>query len=145
MKPLVYFVSFFFFCSNVFGQQGFRYTYLDNYDSEGRTGLITSDSCYIAIGSVDEFIKTDTVLNNCVDCPLPYDTIIYDIIRPDILVVKTDRHGDTLWTKRIGAEGMDMGFTISETHDMGYILGGIDSSYKGRVIKLDKAGKTEWT
>ncbi len=143
MKSL-YFIILFFLCSNISGQQGFKYTYPDSYDSNGRTGIITSDSCYVAIGSVDEFIRTDTIIDDCVDCPLPYDTIIYDVITRDILVVKTDRNGDTLWTKRIGAEGMDLGFTISETRDMGYILGGIDSSYKGRVIKLDMAGTTEW-
>ncbi len=141
MKPLFYFVSLLIFCSNAFGQKGFRYTYPDNLRFErNEQALSASDSCFVAIGSVDEFIRTDTLINDCVDCPLPYDTIIYDIITPDILVVKTDRKGDTLWTRRIGAEGMDQGFAISETLDMGFILGGIDSTYYGRVIKLDKAG-----
>jgi hypothetical protein len=144
MKQLSYLVFLLLICQNTFAQQSFMYTYSDKYDSEGRTGIITSDSCYAAIGSVEEFIRTDTIINDCVDCEFPYDTVIYDLITPDILVVKTDYKGDTLWTKRIGAEGMDMGFTISETRDTGFILGGIDSSYKGRVIKLDKAGTTEW-
>lgn len=145
MKLLLYLACLTLFCSNSYGQQEFRFSYFDNHNSTGRTGLIASDSCYVAIGNIDEYIRTDTLIYICTDCTHPYDTEIYDIITPDILVVKTDYKGDTLWTKRIGAEGMDVGFTITETRDKGFILGGLDSSYNGNVIKLDKSGKTEWT
>ncbi|MBD3232507.1 MAG: hypothetical protein GF315_02150, partial [candidate division Zixibacteria bacterium] len=63
----------------------------------------------------------------------------------DILVVKTDSLGDTLWTQTYGTYGTDYAKSISQTSDGGYIIAGYRSNAEaGYLIKTDGYGEEEW-
>jgi len=68
----------------------------------------------------------------------------------DIYLIKTDFLGDTLWTKTYGGAGYDLGHSIQQTTDGGYIVAGRTSSYGAGdydfyLIKTNAAGDTLWT
>lgn len=67
----------------------------------------------------------------------------------DILLIKTNANGDTLWTKNLGGTKKDGGKTVELTSDGGYIVCGITRSYSlinpnFYLGKLDAAGNLEW-
>ena len=47
----------------------------------------------------------------------------------DFWLVKTDSNGDSLWSRTFGGSGWDNCFSVQQTSDGGYILGGNTSSY----------------
>lgn len=47
----------------------------------------------------------------------------------DLWVLKTDALGDTLWTKLLGGSGVEIGYSIQQCSDNGYIVTGFTSSY----------------
>ncbi|MFQ6617201.1 MAG: T9SS type A sorting domain-containing protein [Fidelibacterota bacterium] len=47
----------------------------------------------------------------------------------DVLVIKTDSNGDSLWTMIMGGTGRDQGRSIQQTSDNGYIIAGHTDSY----------------
>lgn len=47
----------------------------------------------------------------------------------NVLVIKTDNSGDTIWTNTFGGEGTDWGKSIQQTLDGGYIIAGNTTSY----------------
>lgn len=62
----------------------------------------------------------------------------------DILILKTDKNGDTLWTKQLGGEGIDIANSIVKNGD-NFLVGGewyIEDSLvnKGFVIEIDPLG-----
>lgn len=68
----------------------------------------------------------------------------------DVFVVKTDKNGDSLWTKTYGGSDWDFANSVATTQDTGYIIAGETYSYgtgtsDGYVIKLDSLGDTLWT
>jgi hypothetical protein len=68
----------------------------------------------------------------------------------DVYLVKTDSIGDTLWTRTYGGTTMDVGQSVAQTADGGYIVAGATFSYgAGMVdvylIKTDSVGDTAWT
>jgi len=73
-----------------------------------------------------------------------------EVKHSDILVTKTDKDGNILWSKIIGGDRTDYGYSISETIDHGYIIGGETNSFgKGDwdyyFVKLKENGDIEWT
>jgi len=63
----------------------------------------------------------------------------------DVYVVKLDASGNLQWTKTIGGENDDRGFSIIQTSDDGYAIAGSTTSFGARgrdvyVIKLDSNG-----
>src|SRR5205823_6525502 len=69
----------------------------------------------------------------------------------DIYIVKTDSHGDTLWTKSYGVnlnDAMNDAYSIRQTNDSGYIIAGVVESPSagkfGILIKTDELGNIEW-
>ena len=55
---------------------------------------------------------------------------------------------DTLWTKTYGGTENDRGYTVKQTVDGGYIIGGETNSFgteHGYLIKTDQYGDTMWT
>jgi hypothetical protein len=68
----------------------------------------------------------------------------------DMYLIKTNRGGDTLWTKTYGGTNWDFGYCAEPTSDGGYIMaGGTYSFGKGDedmyVVKLNANGDTLWT
>lgn len=71
-------------------------------------------------------------------------------ILSDVYVVRTDKHGNTLWTTIVGGADNDEGQSIALTNDGGYIVTGYTWSfavgmYDVYLIKLDSNGNVEWT
>jgi hypothetical protein len=68
----------------------------------------------------------------------------------DILLMRIDANGDTLWTRRYGGAGADQGRSVQETPDGGYIIGGWTESFGAvlgdlYLIRVDSVGDTLWT
>lgn len=73
----------------------------------------------------------------------------------DLLVVKTDPDGNTLWKKLYGSTGFENTGNILNTSDGGYLMGGTCGANNGDVsgnhgstdywiVKLDNAGNIQW-
>ena len=65
----------------------------------------------------------------------------------DILLIKTDVNGDTLWTNAVGTANYDVGFCIRETSD-GYLVSGqtkpVGQPYDALLIITDFGGDMIW-
>lgn len=71
----------------------------------------------------------------------------------DIIIIKTDSNGTIEWSTNLNNGMQDMGNTIIETSDEGYLFaGGISYNPQGdisrqvfpRLVKLDKSGSVDW-
>ena len=66
----------------------------------------------------------------------------------DVLLVKTNSVGDTLWTRTFGGADADVGYCVQQTSDSGFVIAG---SYQPNfysdvyLIKTDKSGDSLWT
>ncbi|MBM3324681.1 MAG: hypothetical protein FJY66_03350, partial [Calditrichaeota bacterium] len=68
----------------------------------------------------------------------------------DFYLVKTDSHGDTLWTRTYGRTASDAAYCIQQTADGGYIVAGYSESEDANghdcyLVKTDEQGDTLWT
>ncbi|HRH68174.1 MAG TPA: T9SS type A sorting domain-containing protein [Flavobacteriales bacterium] len=68
----------------------------------------------------------------------------------DVLVVRTDANGDTLWTRTYGVQDrLDAGFDITETSDGGFAIAGLTIGpnfwQDGMIMKIDGSGNWLWT
>ena len=68
----------------------------------------------------------------------------------DVYLIKTDLNGDSLWTKTYGDVNENTGWSVRQTTDGGYIIGGTTSiptplNYDVWLIKTNSAGDTLWT
>jgi hypothetical protein len=65
----------------------------------------------------------------------------------DILVLRIDARGDTLWTKLIGGEGQDNCSDIMQTSDGGFVLLGYTDSFGdgAYVVRMDASGDILWS
>jgi hypothetical protein len=102
-------------------------TYGEREEDIGSSVLETSDKGFIIIGHT---------LNNSAGSY-------------DIWLIKTDSLGDTLWTRKFGGKGNDLGYDVKQTLDGGYILTGIKTFQGGGadvwLIRVDSLGRTRWT
>lgn len=67
----------------------------------------------------------------------------------DIIIIKTDSLGDTIWTKTFGGSGGDHGTCVLQTIEGNYIVAGYTSTYGAGhadflLIKLDEEGNLIW-
>ena len=70
--------------------------------------------------------------------------------RGDCYLVKTDAQGDTLWTRTYGGPWPEMGLSVQQTTDGGYVLAGVTQSFGAGdndvyLIKTNARGDTLWT
>lgn len=68
----------------------------------------------------------------------------------DVLVVRTDASGRTVWTRDIGSAADDSGWGIARTADGGYMIAGFTSGFGADaedvlLIGIDAGGATKWT
>jgi hypothetical protein len=67
-----------------------------------------------------------------------------------VYILRTDAHGDTLWTRAYGGADYDFAATIEPTADGGFIIGGGTSSFGSGLqdiylLRIDANGDTLWT
>ena len=98
------------------------------YD-EGRAIALTDDGGFIITGETESF----------------------GAYREDIILVKTDANGDTIWVRTYGTEGDDCGQEVIQTNDGGFLIGGaVDiTAYELEmdflVMKVDENGDSLWS
>jgi hypothetical protein len=68
----------------------------------------------------------------------------------DAYVVKLDAHGNLQWTKTIGGPGDEIGISLIQTSDGGYVIAGATTSFGAGgtdvyVVKLDAHGNLQWS
>jgi len=67
----------------------------------------------------------------------------------DAYLIKTNASGDTLWTKTYGGTGLDVGYSVQQTTDGGFIIAGSTNSFGNGdqvyLIKTNASGDTLWT
>jgi hypothetical protein len=67
----------------------------------------------------------------------------------DVLLLKCDADGDSLWAAVVGGAGVDYAFSLAEAADGGYVLAGFTSSFgaggdDAYLLKLDLSGHVQW-
>lgn len=103
-------------------------TYGGSKGDEGCSVQQTTDGGYIVVGNTYSFGAGEA----------------------DLWLLKTDKNGDTLWTKTYGGGDDDYGSEVQLTKDGGYIIIGTTSSFGvgGKdiwLLKTDAKGDTLWT
>jgi len=68
----------------------------------------------------------------------------------DWMVIKTDASGNFSWARTIGGSASDECFSVAQTSDDGYVIGGVTYSYGSGVadallVKLSSAGAFVWS
>ena len=115
--------------TNANGDTLWTKTFGGNSPDIGKCVQITSDRGFIIVGS----------------------TSSYGAGGIDVLLIKTDSNGDTLWTKTYGGVDDDWGDYVQQTSDSGYIIVGGSVSFntarRGELwlIKIDSNSDTLWT
>jgi hypothetical protein len=88
----------------------------------------TIDSCFVAAGVISNLVNSTK----------------------DILCVKINTNGDTLWSREIDCTGDEKALSVQQTFDHGFIIcgnysGPIPANYGTVVVKLDSSGNLEWS
>jgi hypothetical protein len=68
----------------------------------------------------------------------------------DVYLIKTDSHGETLWTRTFGGNGDDCGYSLQQCRDGGYVIVGYTTSFGAGdkdlyLIRTNANGDTLWT
>lgn len=70
-------------------------------------------------------------------------TLNYSTFNNNIFLIRTDNMGNTLWTKKYYSSSDSYGFSIRQTFDGGFIIGGQKNNYAS-LIKTDSTGSFLW-
>ena len=119
--------DFYLVKTNSIGDTLWTHTYGGTETELGRCARMTSDGGYIFVGYTNSY---GAGLN-------------------DVYLVKTNSLGDTLWTRTYGGIASDVGNSVQQTDDGGYIIGGQTLSYGAGgndvyLIKADSTGNSLW-
>ncbi len=103
-------------------------TYGGSLDDQFQTVRQCSDSGFVAIGRSTSFSNGDD----------------------DVFVVRTNKQGDTLWTKTQGDVNSDYGKSILQNPDGSFVFVGVQNEpstglNKAYLVKLNSLGDTEWS
>ncbi|MCK4584814.1 hypothetical protein KAU13_05300, partial [candidate division WOR-3 bacterium] len=155
-------------------------TYGGSNQDRGYSVQQTSDGGYIIAGWTESFgaggedvylIKTDSLGDSLWTKTYGYSTsdfgysvqqttdggyIIVGCTYPfgaafvDVYLIKTDADGNPLWTNEYGGEFSDLGHSVQQTSDGGYIIAGKTTSFglfdsDIYVLKTNSNGDTLWT
>jgi len=76
--------------------------------------------------------------------------IISGVLNDKAYLLRMDNNGDSLWSKNYGEYLGSVGFSIDNTEDNGFIVGGIcdtsiSNNKKSYVIKTDSTGNIQWS
>ena len=159
------------------GQEEWNQTFDGNDRDYGKSVKQTVDGGYIIIGSTGSdyyydvwLIKTDPKgteewnqtfggdnkdYGNSVQQTIDGGYIITGEISSsgngssDVLLIKTDQQGQEEWIQTFGGSDYDIGNSIEQTYDGGYIITGSTRSYGNGssdvlLIKTDQKGQEEW-
>jgi hypothetical protein len=112
---------------SVFGQ-GWEQTYGGSDDERGFSVQQTSDGGYITTGRTDSFGNGSS----------------------DVYLIKTDGSGVEQWSQTYGGAGDDVGASVQQTSDGGYIIAGWTYSFGNGssdvyLIKTDGNGLEQWS
>jgi len=124
--------------------QGFYDIYLIRTDSFGDTLWTKTYG-----GSLNENAKSMTLTEDGGYIITGF-TGSYGIGSTDVYVIKTDSMGDTLWTRTYGGTNQDVGYSVKNATDGGYIILGETQSFGAGssdiyMIKIDSLGAMEWS
>jgi hypothetical protein len=102
-------------------------TFGGNYDDAGMSVRQTSDGWYIVVGH----------------------TSSYGAGSNDVWLIKTDSNGNRVWDKTFGGNSPEMGMSVQQTSDGGYVIAGFAMSYATSgidvwLIKTDSNGNKVW-
>ena len=102
-------------------------TYGGSGDEEARTIILMPDSGFVFGGWTDS----------------------YGAGGDDFYLIRTDKDGDTLWTKTYGTSVNEQCWGLDTTFDGGFILSGYTlpsgSNYNGYLVRTNASGDTIWT
>lgn len=77
------------------------------------------------------------------------NTVSFGTSNSNVYLIKTNAVGDTLWTKSFGGGGFDIGSSVEQVTDGGYIIVGNTNSFPGNnavyLIRTDTSGNLLWT
>lgn len=123
-----------FMMSNVVQAQSSAWQIGGDKNEEGRAIASTADGGYVVLGTTTSFGEGNA----------------------DIYVAKISGNHQLEWTSVVGGIGADIGNSIQQTKDKGYIISGYTNSYRAPnesgltteklyVVKLDAVGNIDWT